>query len=68
VFTPFAQETAIRRWEREAEEPHASGYEGPVQYEEKDSDDKAVVYYVETLRSKGVEETLPAILRIIAKV
>ena len=37
-------------------------------YEEKDSDDKAVVYYVETLRSKRVDDTLPAILRIIANI
>ena len=47
---------------------HASGQEGPIPYEEKDGDDKRVVYYVETLRSKSVEGTLPAILRIIGKI
>ena len=31
------------------------------------SDDKQVVYDVETLRQKRVEETLPAIFNVIAK-
>ena len=67
AYTPFAQDAAIRHWEAETEKPHAEGFEGPVPYEEKDGDDKQVVYYVETLRSKRVEETMPAILRKLAK-
>ena len=35
---------------------------------ERESYAKRVVYYVETLRSKRVEETLPAILKIISKI
>ena len=68
AFTPFAQETALRRWERDTKELHTSGYEGPALYEEKESDEKTVVHYVEMLRSKRVEDTLPAILRIISNI
>ena len=68
AFAPFPHETALKRWERRTRELHTRGYEGPILYEERGSDAKTVVHYVEMLRSRRIEDTLSAILRIISKI
>ena len=67
TFAPFADEEAIRRWEKETGQRHHNSYEGPVQVNVQQTDSKSM-YDMEVLNSTKVEETLPAMLRMIANI
>ena len=47
---------------------HHQGVEGPVPLEEVVDDEQKTVYYTEILVSKKVEDTLPALLKMIARI
>ena len=68
VFIPFSNDEADERYEREFEDRQVGGIEGPLQREDRVSDKKQSVNYVEILNSRRADEVIMALRRMVIRI
>ena len=68
VFIPFNKTEADERYERELEDRRTGGGEGPLQREDRVSDKKQSVNYVEILNSRRAGGVIMALRRMVVRI